>query len=212
MVKAFDPSVKLPPFPDLKKASDADLLSFIASDSHVKRLHTSREILRRGAKPELLSGLEKLATAEGNLAPRVAAIYTIKQLLGVKAQPILIKLAAIDAVKEHALRALTNSSKELEGLDIKLFTDALHDKNPRVQMQALISLGRLSQPAAGDAMMTLSAGDDPVMAHIAINNLVEIKATDAAFKALDGGGKSKARNAAVRVLQALHDPEGGRWA
>ena len=36
------------PFPDLNRASEASLLGYLASSSAVHRLHSQRELLRRG--------------------------------------------------------------------------------------------------------------------------------------------------------------------
>ncbi len=199
-------AAKQPPFPNLKKASDEDLLKYMGAPSHVYHVHTQREILRRGEKPVFTAGLEKLTATDADLAVRVAAIYTLKQLLGEKSKDILIKLSATDELRDHCLRALTDRKKECAGLDLKLFTDALYDKNPRVRIQALISLGRIGKIEAADAMIPLLADADPVIVHIAINNLVELNASAAAFKALDGGDP-KLRNGVVRVLQALHSAE-----
>src|SRR5579862_9319161 len=203
IVRVTDPTVKRPPFPNLKTASDADLLKYMTVPSSVYHLHTQREILRRGVKPAFTDGLTKIAESDANLA---AAIYTLKQLLGEKAKDILVKFAAKDELREHALRALTDRKKECAGLDLKLFTTALKDPNPRVRNQALISLGRIGKPEAADAMIPLLADSDPVIVHIAVNNLIELNAQAAAFKALDSGDP-KLRNGAIRTLQGMHTPE-----
>ncbi|MEI6234486.1 MAG: HEAT repeat domain-containing protein [Planctomycetota bacterium] len=204
IVRVVDPSKKQPAFPNLKTASDDDLLTYMASPSHVYHTHTQREILRRSAKPVFVNGLEKLAADNQDLAVRVAAIYTLKQLLGEKAKDVLVKLSAQDELREHCLRALTDRKKECGSLDIKLFTDALNDLNPRVRNQAAISLGRIGKVEAGEALTALMADADPVIVHIAINNLVELKASAALFKALESGD-AKLRYGASRGLQALHE-------
>ncbi len=206
VVRVTDPAAKQPPFPNLKTASDDDLLKYMASPSHVYHVHTQREILRRGEKPVFTAGLEKLAVTNADLAVRVAAIYTLKQLLGEKSKDTLIKLSATDELREHCLRALTDRKKECAGLPLKLFTDALNDKNPRVHLQALISLGRMGNIEAAEKMIPSIGDADPLISHIAINNLVELNASGAAFKALDSGD-AKLRNGAVRVLYALHKSE-----
>lgn len=204
VVRVTDPKLKQPAFPNLKKASDEDLLKYMASPSHVYHVHTQREILRRGAKPAFVQGLQHLATDDKDLAVRVAAIYTLKQLVAEESRDFLVKLSAVNELREHCLRALTDRKKQCAGLDVKLFTDALKDADPRVRMQAAISLGRIGKTEAGEALTALLADADPVIVHIAINNLVELKAIPALFKALDSGDP-KLRYGSERALHALHE-------
>jgi GFO/IDH/MocA oxidoreductase family protein len=76
-------------------------------------------------------------------------VFTLKQLDGTDAHPALLKLAGAGAVREFALRALTDRSAERDGLDAKPFVAALADKSPRVQAQALNSRGGIeSRPEA----------------------------------------------------------------
>ena len=98
------------------------------------------------------------------LAGRVAAIFTLKQLNGVKAQADLLKLADNADVAEFALRALTDRTGELKGLKKDIFVNALDSKNARVQAQALISLGRLGDASAAAAMTTLAGPWRPRLA------------------------------------------------
>ena len=52
VVRLSPKDYKAPPFPDLRKATDAELLTHLTSKSQTCRLATQREILRRGDKPE----------------------------------------------------------------------------------------------------------------------------------------------------------------
>jgi hypothetical protein len=62
---------------------------------------------------------------------RIAAIYTVKQLLGEKSHTQLLELAKDPAVAEHALRALADRKTQLKGVPVKVFTDALKNQKPR---------------------------------------------------------------------------------
>jgi len=194
---------KAAPFPDLGKASDADLIKFIASNSHFKRIHTQHEIVRRGSKPEFTDGLEKLALADGPMAPRVAAIFTLKLLLGEKANAALIKMAANTSLKEYALRALADRKSEGKDVPTKVFADALGDANPRVRLQATIALLRLDRRDAIEALIPVLGDGDYAVAHLAMRSLIALNAGEECLKALD---KSPTTAPAIlRVLQVLHD-------
>ncbi|MGY8712316.1 MAG: DUF7133 domain-containing protein, partial [Verrucomicrobiia bacterium] len=69
-------------FPNLKKRNTVDLANLLSSPSAKTQLHAQQEILRRGGKgKEVLDiALDSTQAAKS----RIAAIYTIKQLLGAK--------------------------------------------------------------------------------------------------------------------------------
>ncbi len=90
-----------------------DLLKSLASASHIARLNAQRDILARGESPEVVSGLERLAASNSSVAVRVAAIFTLKQLLGEKSHPTLVKLAKDASIREQALRALADRTTQL---------------------------------------------------------------------------------------------------
>ena len=74
-------------FPDLRKLSVADLAKHLAGPSSKGRLHAQQEILRRG---EGASEVRKIAQDKAaSRKARVAAIFTLKQLLGPQRPPRL---------------------------------------------------------------------------------------------------------------------------
>jgi hypothetical protein len=108
VVRVTPPGWSLKPFPDLKKASDEELVQHIASRSAFARLYAQREILRRGAKPQVVAALEKSALSTGSLDSRVAAIFTLRQLGGMQSQPAMLRFAQLYDLREFALRALAD--------------------------------------------------------------------------------------------------------
>ncbi len=141
-------------FPNLQKRNSVDLANLLSTPSAKTRLHAQQEILRRGG-----SGKEVLAVAvDTRLAPRVrvAAIYTLKQLLGTKSHKHLLKLVDDPAVAEHALRALADRKTEMDEVLQAPFVKALKNKNPRVQVAAAIALGRLGDKSAAKALLGVS--------------------------------------------------------
>src|SRR5262249_52290760 len=86
-------------YPNMKEADLARLVRHMAGRNSVTRLHSQREILRRGRKAETTQDLVKLASdAKAPLDGRVAAIFTLKQLDGKESHPALLKLARDAAV------------------------------------------------------------------------------------------------------------------
>ena len=123
-----------PAAPDLKKSSDKQLLQHLASPSAFWRLYTQREILRRGPKAVFVAGLEKLASQNASSAVRVAAIFTLKQLLGAKSHDALLRLVGKENVREFALRALADDRRDAAAVPAQPFLRALADANPRVRL------------------------------------------------------------------------------
>ena len=119
-------------FPDLEKRNAVDLANLLTTPSAKTRLHAQQEILRRGG-----SGKEVLAIVlDKEVAPRarVAALYTLKQLLGKKSHRTLLKLVGDHPrVAEHALRALADRKTELSDIPQAPFLQALKNQNPRIR-------------------------------------------------------------------------------
>jgi putative membrane-bound dehydrogenase-like protein len=192
-----------PAFPDLEVATDEQLLRHLISASHVLRLSTQREIVRRN-HPEAAAGLEALASADGPLAPRVAAIFGLELLLKVKSINPLVKLSQIDAVREFALRALGDRKEDAAKIPAEPFIQALKDQDPRVRLQAVIALGRLGKREAAKGVLERTADGDPLVAHVAVRSLVNMHAAGVCLAAL---GRSDATLApgAARALGQMHE-------
>ena len=147
--------------PDLKAANPAELAKMIGSDSSKLRLAAQQELLLRKPDDSAIAYLKMLAVNErsATLASRIAAIFTLKQLLGEEANSTLIGLLKYPTIREFALRALTDRKSQLKGVDKKPFIEALNDSDPRVQVAAAVSLGRLGDvTAAGGATRESQSG------------------------------------------------------
>ncbi len=151
-------NLKAEPFPNLQKAGAMQLIQYLAAPQSVTRLHAQGELLRRGKNAETTKSLVALASdGSALLEGRVAAIFTLKQLDGKDSQSALLKLAEDTAIREFALRALTDRKREIDGLDAKPFVAALIDASPRVRAQALISLNRLNDVSAAKRILPLTS-------------------------------------------------------
>ena len=215
VVQVVPENFKPEPFPDVTKIDDAALFELLIGPSQQQNLHAQFELLRRGPSAARTDKLNALANNKAvPLTGRVAAIFTLKQLNGTKAQADLLKLAANADVAEFALRALTDRTGELKGLKKDVFVNALDSKNTRLQAQALISLGRLGDASAASAMLPHAAApklekapaqNEPnpagVIPHIASRALVALKPVDTLLGALDGTHGATA----LSVLKYIHD-------
>ncbi len=189
------------------RATDAQLVAALASPSAVPRLHAQQELLRRGAKPATLRALEQLVGDAGRAAEaRVAAMFTLKQLAGAAANPVLLRqVGAPDPrVRALALRALADRRDQLAGVTPAPFVAALADTSGHVQVQAINGLVRLGAVDAAAALVPLAGSPDQAIAHLAVNALASLGARDAALRAVDGGPPA-ARAGALRALARMHD-------
>lgn len=178
------------PVVDPAKATVETLLAELASASHVRRLQAQRELLRRPGKADLIAPLEKRASTEGPLAPRVAALFTLAQLP--QAQAVLLRLAEIPALREFALRGLADQP----GVPVRPFLDGLSSADPRVRLQAIAALQR--RGAMDPALLPLADDRDPVVAHVAVQALIALRAGAACFTTITPG--------TLRALGEIHDP------
>jgi putative heme-binding domain-containing protein len=191
--------------PDFKKLADAELVKTVGSDSGVWRLAAQRELLVRGAKPGMSEGLQEIAKNSKNLGARVAALYTIKLLLGEKALPILTEFVKVEDLRQYALKILGEDQRLAAQVPAKVFTAALNDANPRVRLEAVTGLGHLGKTEAASQLLERTADSDFTVAHLAVQALRWLKASDVCLEALDSSDP-KVQPGALRVLQALYDP------
>src|SRR5262249_2213426 len=86
--------LKATPLPNLRQPALPQLIRHLTGPNSVARLHSQREILRRGRNAESTAALVKLASDAGApLEGRVAAVFALKQLDGKESHPALLKLA-----------------------------------------------------------------------------------------------------------------------
>ena len=137
---------------------------------------------------------------------RAAAIFTLKQLVGVKANDALAQAAnaADPRVRETALRALADRTDQLQGVSSAIFVKALADPDPQVQVQAIRGLVRLGARDAAPALVTLTGSSDQALSHLAVNALVSLDASDAVVKGLDA--TPEVRAGALRAMAMMREP------
>ncbi len=206
-------------FPNVTKASVKQLAELLKSASAVARLSASQELLARPAKQSAAAALKVAQDVKLPLYARVAGIFTYAQVAGADGIQPLVALSKDDAVREFALKALTDRKGNLTGVPTDLLVQALKDPSPRVQAAAIIGLGRLGRQEAASALLQTKVPasfvapakdvEGPhatpnsaiVLPHLAVQALVNLKAVDAVTGAIIGENSSLA----LWALRYMHD-------
>jgi putative membrane-bound dehydrogenase-like protein len=186
-------------------ATESQLLTALASPNYVHRMHASVELVRRGARTSTVARLRQaIADSKRSADARAAAIFTLKQIQGAKANDALVR-ATTDAdarVRETALRALADRTDQLQGIDAQFFVKPLHDSDPQIQVQAIRGIVRTGGRAQARWLIPLASSPDQGIAHLAVNALVTLGASDVAIAALDS---VQYRAGALRALAQMYD-------
>ncbi len=207
IARVTHPGTKVSPLPDLAKLSDESLVLFLRDElSQVRRLAAQREILRRGEKFNAITLLEKVAFQPDDEL-RMAALFTYKQLLGAKATPFLKGiLHSGGSLGETALQTLVDRKDQLGDVSVRDLAQFLTHKSPRMRLLAIIGLIRKGDAEAGPALLKATTDTDAMVAHLAIQALVQLRAADACLATLENGDESL-HAGSLRALQMLHDPK-----
>lgn len=196
------------PMPDFAKLSNEQLVAQLNSASAVRRLAAQRVLLRRDKVEAVQGSIRALAKDSSKpLAKRVAAVFLLKQKFGTASHSFLNGLVSDSTIAPWALRALTDRPDQLKGVRIATATGALRSTDARTRKEALIALTRVATPKQHKLMTPLLADTDPIVAHTAMQALIQLKAADATLAILDDAKSSPVlRSGAVRVLQSIHEP------
>ncbi|MBS0029280.1 DUF7133 domain-containing protein [Chitinophaga sp. 22321] len=206
-------------FPDLAKASVAELVDLLKSPSAVARLNASQELILRADQQGITAALKIASDAQQPLYARVAGLYTYAQATGKDGIAALVELTKDPSVKEHALRALADRKGILADVPEQPFLDGLQDPSPRVHAAAIVGLGRLGRIEAATALLQTKVPasfvapakelEGPhatpnaaiVLPHLAVRALVELNAVDATVSAVNGPNATLA----LWALRYMHD-------
>lgn len=202
-------------FPALDKERLSDLIDLLREERSVVRSHAQSELIGRGDA----ASVSALATAAEDrdfpLNGRIAAMFAVCQIDGAGSQTWLLALAEDPAMREFAVRAITDRKSQLGELKADELVPFLADPSPRVVAQTLIAPGRMGDGAVADFVtpLAIQAGDtrpDPasphsaqVIPHLALWTLIELNAVDACLKALVNTEESHTQ-AALRALRHMH--------
>ena len=193
--------------PRIAGANPSELVAALSSASNDVRLAAQRELLRTGPAASTTASLGRVIFDDKSSADtRVAALFTLAQLDGVRSHPTLWRAAKLPVLRASAMRALTDRRDELAGLTAAPFVTALKDADPDVRVQAITSLVRLGASSSASALVPLTADSDPAIAHLARQALVTLDARDVALRAFDTGTPA-VRTGALQALERMHSPQ-----
>lgn len=219
VVRAIPQNWVLESIPNLKEISVSKLGDLLKSGSSVTRLHAQQELLYR-SKNEAAPVAWKIASNKHlPLEVRVAGIFTYAQIARNEGIDNLVKLTSEKDVQEFALRALTDRKSGIGNVPIEPFVDALKSSSQRVQVAALVGMGRMGRKEAAEYLLEISApstflapangteglhsspNSEIIPAHIAVRSLVNLHAVDACVEAISGENSTLA----LWALRYMHD-------
>ncbi|GAB2537424.1 hypothetical protein GCM10027085_30030 [Spirosoma aerophilum] len=221
VVRAIPQNWSYQAFPNLKKASVKDLGKLLTSKSAVARFNASQELLTRPEKQTAKIALKVAEDQKMPLACRVAGIFTYAQATGEKGIDELVQLTKDPSVREFALRALADRKPFVNKIPLEPFLQGVKDPSERVQVAALIGLGRLERSEAAATLLQvevpntfMAPGKDVegphatpnaaiVPAHLAVRSLVKLNAVTACVQAIN----SPNAPLALWALRYMHTPE-----
>ena len=207
-------------FPNLKKQSIDQLINNLNSDSENLRMTSQREIISRKADIKTAKKLTSyVQNPSKSLYGRTSALFALKQLFGTQAHEALKSFTKDKDLRENALKALTDRSTQVKGLDPQFFINFLKDPNARVRSQAIISLGRLKAPGTSQYIMALGAKPydyksdqlpdraqlNPRIPHTAFRVLLEL--SDVPYLLSVAKTRGPKSEMALRVLKNIYTPE-----
>jgi putative membrane-bound dehydrogenase-like protein len=131
--------------PDLTGAAIPTLTRALEHPNRHVRMSALRLLVERGGK-EAVPSLDKLAASAGSSFTRVAALWALSQLGAVDADLLRGAISSPDAaVKKNALRiapTLSPSGPVQAAATKRAILNALEDSDGRVQLEAVLALGR----------------------------------------------------------------------
>ena len=208
-------------FPNLKKASVKKLAALLTSASAVARLHASQELLTRPVKQTAKAAWKVAADQSLPLASRVAGLFTYAQAAGETGIDNVVQLTQETAMREFALRVLADRKPFIRKVPLAPFLEGVKDPSERVQVAALVGLGRLEQKEAASALLQVPVpasfvtpgkeAEGPhatpnaaiVPAHVAVRSLVKLNAVEACVQAINSPNSTLA----LWALRYMHSPE-----
>jgi putative heme-binding domain-containing protein len=188
--KARLKNYKAPAVPDLANADEALLLKHLYGPSAAIRLQAQRYLINLGVSKTGLKSLQKfISNKNQQLHARVAAIFTLKQLQGAKCHDLLKKSLEDDSIRIYAMKALTDRKTQLSDLSPDLFANYLDDSNPKVRLQAAISLRRLNKYSQNSVAKLIKMAKDSWKKN-SVGKLGTTALPHLASRALSGIGQS----------------------
>jgi putative heme-binding domain-containing protein len=207
------PSPLNPPT-DLAKADMRTLTDLLYSNSGVVRLASQRELHRRandetsrreiGAHLEGVMQQKSTSTEAGQVAVLNTAAQLARGMMSLNRAAPQWQMER-DKIREFVFRSLGDGWRKPAESPVQPLVNGLSDKNPRVRAAAITALRRLHKANAAPSILPLVADEDPVVSHLAVRALSELKAVQPCLTALDSAD-AKVQPGALRALYGIYDP------
>ena len=191
---------------NLTKASNKELLNQLLSPNEFNRTQAHRVLAERGKKilGDLNTWTRKQNTA-GNEKALLEALWTY-QSIGEPNDALLQKnLAANDGrIRAAATRVLSDHSAASIEEQVLRLKKLVHDKHPRVRLEAVRALAKIPWPASPS--LVLEALDEPMDSFLdyavwlSINELAEVWVSSVHNDAWKADGKEKQLEFAVKAI------------
>ena len=209
------------PFTDCRKLAPKKLIDLLKTGNAVARLAAQQELLTRPAKNTSAQLWRLVTDPQLPMANRVAGLYTYTQLMGAQGTAQLVELTADAAMREYALRALSDRKPLLANVPTAPFLAGLTAPSPRIQSVAIIGLGRLGRSEVAPALLKIAVPaslaapavdqEGPhatpnsaiIPAHLAVRALVSLNAVDDCIRAIG----TESNRLALWALRYMHDPK-----
>lgn len=207
---------KAEPLPDFAKASDEELVKQMESASHRRRMDAQRELLKRGTDSKsVFEGVKEVAFSNAKpLTARVASLY-IKpwHAASLSDRPN----AAKHEIKAHAMRAMANNGKYVDGFSGSLLQCLLASpETKRAALNALVyaddeAVRAMLMPnneGAESSVLLKSVEGDPQLIHMLVRLLGTGHRYQLCFAALDSNKQPAfILESTLRALAMMHQPE-----
>ncbi len=200
---------KQPAFPDLASASTGKLIKYLASKSAVLRINAQRELLTRPSSGSTNPLVKLIRDTNASIEARVAAIFTLKQWIGERANPVLAGSIQDNTIAEYLLRAMADIPGQTANADVSLYRDGLVSEDPRIVLQSVIGLVRLGKKEYAPEILSLGARKSDFLEeapaqrlpHTIVKALVALNASEACLSALNNPAQN---STALAALQEMH--------
>lgn len=219
VVRAVPEAWKYTSFPNVKKASISELRKQLKSVRAVARLHAQQELLVRDPQKAGAIAWDIASDTKLSLEARVAGIFTYAQISEKAGIEKLLSLVSDEKVREFALRAVTDRMPWAGEVPIDAFVEALGNSSERIQIAAIIGLGRIGNKEAAQHLLKIrvpasaiapakdteglhaTPNSSIIPAHVAVRSLVSLQAVDACVAAIDSDQSALA----LWALKYMHD-------
>lgn len=181
--------------PDFKKTGVAELVALLEDDSFTVRRFAQFELLRRGLDETAAAKLIEMVSRTESEASAAAGLFTLH--LGGKEVAPGDLAAPMKKFPEVATRFLAEVGKPVDDPALEIVASS-----PAVRLEIVRWLAATAD--GPDTLLDMTADDDPVVRHTAINALAQTEAVETCLASLDNPAFGELHPGAFGALQQLH--------